>query len=125
MLAMKKTFSYINRYNDKKTIDIIQYLCDTFKDTIDINIQNNSGNTVLMHAIRFKKIYEFANYSKRILESCNITSVKAVEYLCDTFKDRIDINKQDNDGKTALILAVQHSNNAKIIQCLCDILIDI
>ena len=44
--------------------------------------------------------------------------VDIIQYVCMRFYDTIDINKQDNDGYTALILAVQYDTN--VIQLLCD-----
>ena len=73
-------------------VELIQYLYDTFKVTIDINIQDNEGNTPLMLAVA---------------QNANI---EVIGYLCYTFIGQININKQNKQGSTALFLAVKNPN---------------
>ena len=41
-----------------KNVEVIQYLYNTFKNKIDLNQQNNKGNTALMLAVNDNKNVE-------------------------------------------------------------------
>ena len=58
-----------------ENVNIIQYLCNTFKNTIDINKTNEFGYTALMVA---------AHYN---------ANIEILLYLYNIFKDVINVNK--------------------------------
>jgi len=80
-----------------ENVNIIQYLCNIFKNTIDINMVDKDGDTALMFAVKRDK------------------NIEVIQYLCTTFKDAIDINKQNNIGQTTFVLAAQYIINDKVI----------
>ena len=53
-----------------------------------------------------------------MLAAWNNTNVEVTQYLYNTFKDVIDINKQNKDGDTAFTLAAWNNTNLEIIQYL-------
>ena len=83
----------------------------------NVFMQNNDGNTALIFAVSANQIelanilldYN-ANYANSIgVNTINNAGYKASDYARKYFKNLTDINAQDSNGNTALILAVIHN----------------
>ena len=56
-----------------------------------------------------------------MLAAKNNINIEVIQYLCETFKDTIDIDKKDNNGYTAFMLAAKYNKNENVIRYLYDI----
>ena len=80
------------------------------------NIINNYPNA---KNVNINKQNKYKDQTVFMLAAQNNTNVEVIKYLCTTFKDTIDINKQDNYGNTALMYAARNNTNVEVIQYLC------
>ena len=92
----------------RKQIELVKFL---LKVGVNVNKQNNNGNTALMFAVSRNQI-KLANLllnsdSNSIgVNTINNSGYTALDYAGKYFKALTDINAQDSNGNTALILAV-------------------
>ena len=92
--------------DDNYNFDVVKLLIDNFKDEIDINLK----------FITFREPWELyaklGKYSGGTILHWVIyrNNVDAVKLIIDNFKDHIDPNKRDEDGRTIFILLVAQKN---------------
>jgi ankyrin repeat protein len=84
--------------------------CSLFeKEDIDINLQNKYGKTALMYASSYGNINMvklLCNFDRR----SKFTEQSGFQPDCSLLeKEDIHINLRDNDGQTALIIALRHN----------------
>ena len=134
-----KLFKTIDDYDFTQFRHVLTYGCN------DINVRNKEGSTLLMHMVRQTKegrdyknfiVYVImrgidVNRSNRygytpLMHACmknmhdmvELICLTSFTYACTNHCNKVNVNRQDKQGRTALMFAAKYSDNTKVIKLL-------